>query len=62
MDLDGASVHSEESRIWIIQRPVMSLLSDPGFELEDSDFPHVSGHSVSQHLQYCIDKYCRTRR
>lgn len=29
-----------------------------GFDLEKDDEPHVSGHSVSEHLQYCINKYC----
>ena len=58
MDLDGTSVHSEEFWIWIIQMTVCSLLEQTDFELEDTDFPHVSGHSVSEHLQYCILKYC----
>ncbi len=58
MDLDGTTVHSEEFWIWIIQQSVASLLGDPKFELEESDLPHVSGHSVSEHLQYCISKYC----
>ena len=57
MDLDGTSVRSETFWIWIIQMTVGSLLGDPGFELEASDLPFVSGHSVSEHLQYCIDKY-----
>ena len=48
MDLDGTSVRSEEFWIWIIE----------SFKIEDSDIPFVSGHSVSEHLQYCIDKYC----
>ncbi len=58
MDLDGASVHSEHFWIWIIQQTVASLLGNPRFELEQADLPHVSGHSVSQHLAYCIAKYC----
>ncbi len=58
MDLDGTSVRSEEFWIWIIQLSTASLLGDPGFELEDADLPYVSGHSVSEHLQYCIKKYC----
>jgi len=61
MDLDGTSVHSEAFWTWIIERTTGSLLGDPGFRLEDSDLPHVSGHSVSEHLQYCIDKYCPGR-
>lgn len=57
MDLDGTTVHSEEFWIWIIQQTTASLLEQSGFELEEADLPHVSGHSVSEHLQYCIRKY-----
>ncbi len=58
MDLDGTTVRSEEFWIWIIQMSIASLLGNPKFTLEESDMPFVSGHSVSEHLQYCIDKYC----
>jgi beta-phosphoglucomutase-like phosphatase (HAD superfamily) len=58
MDLDGTSVRSEEFWMWIIQLTTASLLDNPKFELEDADLPHVSGHSVSEHLAYCIQKYC----
>jgi beta-phosphoglucomutase len=58
MDLDGTSVHSEGFWIWIIERTTASLLGDPGFRLEPADLPYVSGHSVSEHLQYCVAKYC----
>jgi len=58
MDLDGTSVRSEEFWIWIIQLTTASLLDKPEFELADDDLPFVSGHSVSEHLQYCIGKYC----
>ena len=58
MDLDGTTVHSEEFWIWIIQLSVGSLMGDSKFELEDADIPYVSGHSVSEHLQYCVTKYC----
>ena len=61
MDLDGTTVHSEEFWIWIIQLSTASLLGDSGFELEEADLPYVSGHSVSEHLQYCVDKYCPGR-
>lgn len=61
MDLDGTSVHSEHFWIWIIQLSIASLLGNPRFELEQADLPFVSGHSVSEHLQYCIDKYCPGR-
>ena len=62
MDLDGTTVRSEEFWIWIIERTVASLLDHACFELEQSDIPFVSGHSVSEHLQYCINKYCPEKR
>jgi beta-phosphoglucomutase-like phosphatase (HAD superfamily) len=58
MDLDGTSVRSEHFWIWIIEQTTARLLGDDGFRLEPDDEPHVSGHSVSEHLQYCIAKYC----
>lgn len=58
MDLDGTSVHSEHFWIWIIQQVTSRLLENARFELAEADLPHVSGHSVSEHLQYCIDTYC----
>jgi len=57
MDLDGTSVKSEEFWIWIIRITTASLLNNPKFELEQEDLPYVSGHSVSEHLSYCINKY-----
>lgn len=62
MDLDGTSVRSESFWMWIIEKTTARLLSDPTFTLEPADEPHVSGHSVSEHLQYCIDKYCPGER
>lgn len=61
MDLDGTSVHSEKFWIWIIEMTTASLLRNPRFQLEEADLPFVSGHSVSEHLQYCLDKYCPGR-
>jgi beta-phosphoglucomutase-like phosphatase (HAD superfamily) len=58
MDLDGTSVRSEEFWIWIIEMTTASLLDRPELELEAEDLPHVSGHSVSEHLAYCLRKYC----
>lgn len=58
MDLDGTSVRSEEFWIWIIEKTVSSLILNQKFSLEETDILHVSGHSVSEHLQYCIGKYC----
>lgn len=58
MDLDGTSIHSERFWIWIIENTTAKLLGKPSFTLEDEDEPHVSGHSVSEHLEYCVRKYC----
>ncbi len=58
MDLDGTTVRSEEFWIWIIEKTIASLLNNPSFRFEDADIPFVSGHSVSEHLTYCIHKYC----
>ncbi|MBE3072049.1 MAG: HAD hydrolase-like protein [Acidobacteria bacterium] len=61
MDLDGTSVRSEPFWGWMIQLTTASLLGNPAFELEDADLPYVSGHSVSEHLEHCIRKYCPDR-
>lgn len=61
MDLDGTSVHSEAFWIWIIEQTTASLLGDKNFSLEEADLPFVSGHSVSEHLQHCLNKYCPDR-
>jgi len=57
MDLDGTSVRSETFWMWTIERTTARLLKTDAFELAPEDEPHVSGHSVSEHLQYCIEKY-----
>jgi len=57
MDLDGTSIRSEDFWVWIIEQATASLLDDKGFELSEADLPYVSGHSVSEHLQYCVQKY-----
>ena len=57
MDLDGTTVRSEDFWIWIIEKTTASLLDDPNFRLSEEDAPHVSGHSVSEHLQYSVRKY-----
>ncbi len=61
MDLDGTSVHSEHFWVWVIEQTTAGLLKDSGFRLAPEDAPFVSGHSVSEHLRYCIDKYCPGR-
>jgi len=58
MDLDGTTVQSENFWVWIIQQTTAGLRGEPNFTLSPDDLPYVSGHSVSEHLQYCIDKYC----
>ena len=62
MDLDGTSVKSEEFWIWIIQKTISSLTDNPDFKFEEADLAHDSGHSVSEHLQYCINKYCPDKK
>lgn len=57
MDLDGTSVRSEQFWVWIIEKTTASLRRDPQFNLEPEDSAFVSGHSVSEHLQYCLRKY-----
>ena len=61
MDLDGTTVRSEPFWVWMIEQATASLLGQPAFRLEDADLPFVSGFSVSEHLQYCIRKYCPGR-
>ena len=58
MDLDGTTVHSEPFWVWMIEQSTASLLGRPSFHLDEADLPFVSGFSVSEHLQYCISKYC----
>ena len=57
MDLDGTSVHSETFWMWVIEQSTARLLDDSGFKKEAEDEPFISGHSVTEHLQYMIDKY-----
>ena len=57
MDLDGTSVHSEAFWIWVIERTTARLLHNEDFRLTPEDEPHVSGHSVSEHIQHSISTY-----
>ena len=59
MDLDGTSVHSENFWMWVIERTTAQLLGNDNFKRETEDEPFISGHSVSEHLQYMIDKYAK---
>ncbi len=59
MDLDGTSVHSEAFWMWVIEQTTARLLGNSNFKYEKEDEPFISGHSVSEHLQYMIDKYAK---
>lgn len=59
MDLDGTSVHSESFWMWVIERTTARLLGNDKFKVESEDEPFISGHSVSEHLQYMINKYAK---
>ncbi|MBQ7751986.1 MAG: HAD family phosphatase, partial [Clostridia bacterium] len=59
MDLDGTSVHSESFWMWVIEQTTARLLGNANFKREAADEPFISGHSVSEHLQYMIDKYAK---
>jgi beta-phosphoglucomutase len=58
MDLDGTTVHSEAFWVWLIEKTTASLLGSSSFTLEEADLPFVSGFGTSEHLEYCIRKYC----
>jgi beta-phosphoglucomutase len=57
MDLDGTSVHSEQFWMWVIEKTTAKILGNSNFTREKEDEPFISGHSVSEHLKYMIDKY-----
>jgi len=57
MDLDGTSVHSESFWMWVIEQTTARLMGKSDFSREKEDEPFISGHSVSEHLQYMIEKY-----
>jgi len=59
MDLDGTSVHSEAFWMWTIEQTTARLLGKSDFKREAEDEPFISGYSVSEHLQYMIDKYAK---
>lgn len=57
LDLDGTTVKSEAFWISVIEMTAATLRGDPRFAFTAEDIPYVSGHSVSEHLNYCIEKY-----
>ena len=59
MDLDGTSVRSESFWMYIIEKTTARALGKNNFTREKEDEPFISGHSVSEHLQYMIDKYAK---
>ncbi|MEG1441459.1 MAG: HAD family phosphatase [Oscillospiraceae bacterium] len=59
MDLDGTSVHSESFWMWVIEQTIARLIGNSNFKIEKDDEPFISGHSVSEHLKYMIEKYCK---
>lgn len=61
MDLDGTTLYSETFWIHVIEETICKLMESKSFCVDKEDIPFVSGHSVSEHLQYCIDKYCPTK-
>lgn len=42
-----------------IEQTTARLLGKSNFKRETEDEPFISGHSVSEHLQYMIDKYAK---
>ena len=58
MDLDGTSIKSEEFWIWVIEEIIRRLRGEEGFKFSQEDLPFVSGYSVSEHLDYVLNKYC----
>lgn len=59
MDLDGTTLYSEAFWMWIIEKTTARLLDKPNFKIESEDEPFISGYSISEHLQYMIDKYSK---
>lgn len=58
MDLDGTTLYSEEFWIYVIEETMRQVIGNSEFSFDSSDIPFVSGHSVSEHLEYSINKYC----
>lgn len=57
MDLDGTTADSEKFWIDVIRKVVAEITGNPSFSFSQGDMPFVSGHSVSEHLDYCIKKF-----
>ena len=57
MDLDGTTVKSEKFWMSMLEKCVATILEVKEFSFSKEDLPFVFGHSVSEHLSYCIEKY-----
>lgn len=57
MDLDGTTLYSEKFWIHVIEKTIGFLSNNTEFSAKE-DIPFISGHSVSEHLIYCIEKHC----
>lgn len=57
MDLDGTSVMSEKFWIELVRLTVSVALKNKKFLFHNEDLPFISGHSVSEHLIYCKNKF-----
>ena len=57
MDLDGTTLYSEQFWISIIEKTVNAVMVGNKISFSEEDYPYVSGHSVSEHLEYCREKY-----
>lgn len=57
MDLDGTTLYSENFWIHVIEETIRFLSNNKDFSVTEEDIPFISGHSVSEHLTYCIEKY-----
>jgi len=54
MDLDGTTADSESFWINIIKTVMQEVLHNKNFTFDKNDVPFISGHSVTEHLSYCI--------
>lgn len=57
MDLDGTTLYSEDFWISIIEKTVNNYFFNSIVKFTEDDYPFVSGHSVTEHLEYCKEKY-----
>lgn len=57
MDMDGTTMLSEKFWIEMLRISVAKAIKCDNFKFSNSDLPYISGHSVTEHLSYCINKY-----